>query len=249
MRLLFLLLSVLFAENTTAQAIFVHGTNSSNKMWKEDVRDSIRDIFQQEKYADSIELRNWSGANNTKARELAADELIAHILTVRADSQITENRVTIIGHSHGGNVALLASDRLREKLGDAIEINIITLNAPCVVGGATLADTSIRHYHIYALQDQIVRRGGFNRTGRREAGGEKRRMGVPNGGEFSYAKDFNSGLEGATKYTFESPCVNIPYKDQYKFKGFKPKIHISAHKGQLPDNLKAWAPYLREAVR
>lgn len=247
--ILFLVALFVVHQPSHAQAFFVHGTNATNKDWKGEVRDSIRSIFGHETYADSIELRNWSGANNTLARARAADSLIEHILIVRADHHITENRVTIVGHSHGGNVALLASDRLRSTLGEDIEINIVSLNAPSVVGGARLLDTSINHYHIYAPQDQIVRRGGFGKTGKRETGGEKRlKMGIPNGGEFSFAKNFNSGLEGATQPRFAPPCMNIEYKDQYKFKGFNPKVHISAHKGWLPKNVRAWCPQLREAV-
>jgi pimeloyl-ACP methyl ester carboxylesterase len=232
-----------------SQAFFIHGTNSSNKIWKGEVRDSIRNIFGHATYADSIELRGWSGANNSLVRKLAADSLIEHILHVRTEHQITETRVTIVGHSHGGNVALLASDRLRAELGEKVEINIVSLNAPSVVGGANLVDSSIRLYHIYSLQDQIVRRAGFGKTGVQERGGEKRVWpGVPNGGEFSFAKNFNSGLKGSTQSKFPQACANIGYKDQYKFKGLKPKIHISAHKGWLPKNVREWSNLLRKAV-
>ncbi len=242
--LLSLFLSLL-CHKASAQAFFVHGTNSSNKSWNEDIRAEIRDIFGHKGYADSIELVAWSGANNTQARKEAAAELLEHI-----SKHIREACITIVGHSHGGNVALWASGQMRERLGDEVTINFVTLNTPCVLGGAVMADTSIRQYHIYCPHDLIVPRGGFNKTGIQLAGGDKRVWpGVPNGGEFSFPKDFGSGKEGSSKGTFASARHNILYKDQYRFKGLKPKINLSCHKGQLPKNVAQWAPLLREVLR
>lgn len=244
----FSLCLLLFCGEAYTQAYFVHGTNASGKVWNDEVRDTIRNIFGHSIYSDDIELKDWSGANNTKARELAAEQLLEHILKVIKTRNIIENTITIIGHSHGGNVVLLASKKLKEKLGENIEASIVTMNTPCVVGGAKLEDKSIKHYHIYSPQDIVVLRGGFDKTGIQKSGGEKKTcIGTPRGGEFSYPKNFESGIPGSVNRIFES-AYNIEYKDQYKCKGFIPKKHLIGHRGWLPKNVRQWAPELRKLV-
>src|SRR5690606_21839089 len=67
---------------------------------------------------------NWSGNNTDRARKLAAEQLVQHVLSNRDLNQ----PLTLIGHSHGGNVAIMAANILAEK---RIKVdNLITINTP-----------------------------------------------------------------------------------------------------------------------
>jgi pimeloyl-ACP methyl ester carboxylesterase len=66
----------------------------------------------------------WSGANSVHARDCAASEL-SHQLTI--DLQDPEAKVVIVAHSHGGNVALRALQRLDSKAG---KIKVVTSATP-----------------------------------------------------------------------------------------------------------------------
>ncbi|MCB0651448.1 MAG: hypothetical protein KDC85_09260 [Saprospiraceae bacterium] len=232
-----------------SEAYFVHGTKGSSKSWDDEIRAETRIIFGCQAYGNEVELFDWSGANNTFARKIAAEELLAHIVSVRVKYHITEKTVTLVGHSHGGNVILLASKKLHAILGDDVEINIVTLNTPNVVGGAKLEDPGIHHYHIYCPKDNVVPHAGFNKTGIRDkskvnmSGTDKALK-----GELSLKKDLESGKQGSTFRTFDSAYLNIPYKDQYFLKGFRPMIHLARHRGWLPKNFHQWVPDLQKAV-
>ncbi len=90
--------------------IFVHGTwvdwwaLSSDKFFENSLRDTFR-----EKGGGEVEFRvlDWSGNNSMSARAKAATklrEMLSKFLS-KSDSE----RVLVIAHSHGGNVALQAS--------------------------------------------------------------------------------------------------------------------------------------------
>jgi hypothetical protein len=94
--------------------IFIHGTwvdwwaLSGNDFFAKRIREALR-----EKGADEIEFHNldWSVNNSMSARAKAA----AKLRTLLSDflSEPTSERVLIIAHSHGGNVALQASIGLK----------------------------------------------------------------------------------------------------------------------------------------
>jgi triacylglycerol esterase/lipase EstA (alpha/beta hydrolase family) len=142
MILRYLIVLTLFfaASHVHGEAYFVHGTGCDNSVWNDVIRKEIRETFGHQAFTDQIELFGWSGDNNTYARIEAADKLIEHIISSRTSQYIDEPCITLTGHSHGGNILLLASEGLRTALGSDIDINIITLNTPNVVGGAQMAD-------------------------------------------------------------------------------------------------------------
>lgn len=232
---------LILSSSLYAEAYLVHGTGCDNTVWNDVIRTEIRETFGHDAFPEEVELFGWSGENNTYARMEAADQLLEHILASRATYQIDEPCITLIGHSHGGNVILLASESLRTILGPDIDINIITLNTPNVVGGAQLADSEINHFHIFCPKDKIIPFGGFNKTGKKENLDEndKRRT------EYSASRDLASGKEGSTYRTFPDAIINIAYTDQYFMKGVKPIIHWSCHRGMLPKNVEQWITALK----
>lgn len=66
----------------------------------------------------------WSGYNSDKYRRQAAKALVAQILEQRVEGE----PITIVGHSHGGNVGIMATNMLN-KMG--VKVNyLITINTP-----------------------------------------------------------------------------------------------------------------------
>jgi len=98
---------------------------------------------------DCTRLLKWSGGNKDRYRFEAADmvrEMIAeHRFAV-------DDKLNILTHSHGGNVALAAS-----HLGVAHKIdNLITLNKPTLVGAAYRVGNNVGNFfNISAYRDRL----------------------------------------------------------------------------------------------
>lgn len=131
-----------FASNTPIQAIdldgleafIVHGTtqtktgvnftNEAKKQFKRLTGSTVID-----------ETFRWKApiTNDMPMRKVAAQELVQHIIDTRAkmiaEKRITEDEpVSLIGYSHGGNVAIQAADMLYDKY--KIKINIVAVSTP-----------------------------------------------------------------------------------------------------------------------
>jgi hypothetical protein len=65
--------------------------------------------------------------NNVNDRKIAAQQLADYVIGVHGKKSKDEP-ITLIGYSHGGNVALQAAPIIKEKLG--VKVNIITINTP-----------------------------------------------------------------------------------------------------------------------
>lgn len=70
---------------------------------------------------------SWDGANSDKARHKAGDDLATYIMKNRKPGE----PISIVGHSHGGNVAIEAANILVKKHKvNPNEITIVGLNTP-----------------------------------------------------------------------------------------------------------------------
>lgn len=125
-----------FASNTPIQAIdldgleafFVHGTNSSSKRWTETLTakkavQTLIKITNNKFYNTGF---NWKAplSNKEKTRAKAADQLADYVMAHRVEGE----DITLIGHSHGGNVAIQAAKIIYQKTGK--KVNIITVATP-----------------------------------------------------------------------------------------------------------------------
>lgn len=155
------------------EAFFVHGTGTGTWVW--DVykdandnpllRDAVRKSFGNMPLKDKgKELFEWSKENNSAARKDAVDALV---------KQISENRVegepiTVVGHSHGGNIALEAVEILRVQYPDT-KINLVTLNTPVrddyQLSEAAKNDPNVSHFNYYIGNDKVQAQGGYDQTG------------------------------------------------------------------------------------
>jgi len=106
-----------FIENKVAPVIFIHGTFSNSPDafttgFREDVLKTLGPWTAKAGYS-NVE---WSGGNNSKTREQSATDLSNYLnsdlgkgLLVKSKSPL---HVTLVTHSHGGNVAKLIKQKL-----------------------------------------------------------------------------------------------------------------------------------------
>lgn len=96
--------------------------------------------------------------NNQSDRAEAAGALAEHVLSNLANGE----DITLIGHSHGGNVAIQAIDLIQAGLDEANDdrsINLITIATPAYNGESdpeNPANTSVdSHTHFFSEFDQV----------------------------------------------------------------------------------------------
>ena len=111
------------------QVIAVHGTWSSNKTWQNQsgINRYTRKTFGNKSFNYSF---NWSGGNYTSMRTTAAKNLVKKALELRRSLPRSEP-LTIVGHSHGGNVGIEAINLMvtMPEFKD-VKINLLTINTP-----------------------------------------------------------------------------------------------------------------------
>jgi RHS repeat-associated protein len=109
-----------------------------------------------------------NGVFNTKSdRKKAATNLVNYIMD--RTNEYSEDVITLIGHSHGGNVAIQASKMLKKRLKEEgrghVKINIITVATPAdnkegsSENPATNASSINSHKHFYNSYDGIQEKG------------------------------------------------------------------------------------------
>ncbi|PUZ24221.1 RHS repeat-associated core domain-containing protein [Chitinophaga costaii] len=107
------------------EAFFIHGTVNNSSRWTENSR-TVPTLIRltNNKYKNTG--FNWKAPllNNVNDRTVAAKQLTAYVLSHR----VTGEEITLIGHSHGGNVAIQAADMIYKATGE--KVNIITISTP-----------------------------------------------------------------------------------------------------------------------
>lgn len=147
-----------YASNTPVQAIdldgleafYVHGTWSDPSTFSKVTKQTINTITQNTEGA----TFQWSGNNTDAARRTAAVSLAKHIIANRAANQ----SLTLVGHSHGGNVAIEAANILKGQ-GMSVD-NLITFNTPVRDYQLNTQNSGVRHVQIYQSGDPVQANGG-----------------------------------------------------------------------------------------
>ncbi len=148
-----------FASNTPIQAIdldgleafYVHGTWSNPNTFSKLTVSTVNEITGNTTGAEF----KWSGYNTNKARRKAAIQLADHIMKNRDPYQ--SQPITLVGHSHGGNVSVMAANILKKR---GVQVNyVITINTP-VREYQLDAGAADKHVNIYQHYDPIQGNGG-----------------------------------------------------------------------------------------
>lgn len=156
---------VKFIDPDGRKGFLVHGTWSSGGTWHDipGLKEASKTLFND---GDTMSKFDWSGNNNCEARTAAAGELIDQLVKEINDGGITNNEpITLIGHSHGGNVIIEAINKMvGMKEFDGIQINLLTINTP-VRNDYQLSKTAqkrVNHVNVYDPKDPVQIRGGQN---------------------------------------------------------------------------------------
>ncbi|MGB6035792.1 MAG: RHS repeat-associated core domain-containing protein [Cryomorphaceae bacterium] len=139
----------------------IHGTWSSNSTWQslDDIETASFNLFNEIHSGNPFQ---WSGDNYSISRWEAATELVDHIRTELASSD--GKQVTLVGHSHGGNVAIEAINIMsNQKEFDDVKINLLTINTP-VRNDYQLSNTAaerVNHVNVFDPKDPVQIMGGY----------------------------------------------------------------------------------------
>jgi RHS repeat-associated protein len=156
-----------FASNTPIQAIdldgleafYIHGTWATAKTWVALEKENFATINNATGNNTHFKL-TWRngienpGPNSSFARRQAAEQLAQTII----DNQVSGEPLTIIGHSHGGNVAIMVTNILAKK-GIMVDF-LITINTPVLSKYQLNKGTQTLHYNIYHKGDPVQASGG-----------------------------------------------------------------------------------------
>jgi RHS repeat-associated protein len=205
-----------------AEAYYIHGTvkssagdftgkvNSMN-MSKSDLSD-ISKVFDNKTINRGF---NWSGLNNDNSRHDAAKSLALYILATRTNDE----PISLIGHSHGGNVAIEAANILIENHGlKADQINIVALNTPREYD-IELKDTKVDLFAVSAKDDQVQFWGS----------------------DATWNDFGDQNVQKNDKLIYYNDQVTQSYDEKFGIQ--------QNHSGWVSTNVKKWLPKLAEAVK
>lgn len=148
------------------QVFSIHGTNSSNKTFEENP-ETLPAILELSGNETIINQFNWPKgtnglANNEDDRSKAAEALSEFVLENLEDGE----DITLVGHSHGGNVAIQAIDQIQAGLDvkeDERQINLITIATPAYNDpddrenpANTMVDSHTQFYSNYDMVQTIL---------------------------------------------------------------------------------------------
>ncbi|XLS30011.1 RHS repeat-associated core domain-containing protein [Flavobacteriaceae bacterium M23B6Z8] len=213
-----------FAENRVIEAIelegleayFIHGTWGNPTDMSSSQLNSIKNIYGNK----SSERLKWTGDNSDKARLAAAESIARKIAEDRmSSSNASEESITLIGHSHGGNVAIEAINILRSKYEINDPINLITLNTPVLDDHQLNSYWNIDHFNIIAEGDVIKKLGGM-------------------GSDLDFLKDW----EPLAGREFDE-AENFYYEDGFSLLN-RSGCGLSKHCGTASQNFWKWLDYL-----
>jgi pimeloyl-ACP methyl ester carboxylesterase len=126
------------------KAWLIHGTRSSGKTWTPEFVTYVEDLFNE-----SSGKLNWSGKNNNGARVDAAEAFFEQVYEWHKEHP--NDPIRLVGHSHGGNVAIMLANLLAKK-GMKVE-TLITVATP--VRGYKLETKVRQHIHVYNNKDTV----------------------------------------------------------------------------------------------
>jgi RHS repeat-associated protein len=162
--------------------IIIPGTFYETKDWSFDGKAknfliSVGNTFGDTKQGENLQILNWSGENSDEARSVAAISLAN---TIKDYKFTVGEKLNIVGHSHGGNIAIMASQNPDVREIDTL-VTLGTPNRTYYQPGAKIKS----HVNVYSRFDKIQRFG--------EIGDVFKVMG-PDLQKFDGAENFGVGL-------------------------------------------------------
>jgi RHS repeat-associated protein len=142
------------------EAFTIHGTESKPSTFNKLSDEFIRNLTGNETVIRDFQWPEGTNGflNNENDRQLAARALTNYIIQNMKENE----NITLIGHSHGGNVAIQAVNMIKEeldKLNIYKEINVITIATPAYNGKNDIENPQNSkinsHIHFYSEYDIV----------------------------------------------------------------------------------------------
>lgn len=96
----------------------------------------------------------WNHNNTDEFRQLAGRKLAEHIVKTRDPGQA----LTLVGHSHGGNVSIIAANILKNEYNIEVD-NLLTINTP-VREYQLDSELNTLHFNVFHKGDPVQKNGG-----------------------------------------------------------------------------------------
>ena len=141
-------------EEEAMKSFFVHGTWSKSTTFENKSILAINDIFK----TTTGDSYNWTGDNTNEARQIAAKQLVNSVLN-NNNWKDKNDPLVLVGHSHGGNVCILATNMLAQQ-GKVVDY-LITFNTPVLENVYKLnAGSKTIHINVFNNWDIVQVNGG-----------------------------------------------------------------------------------------
>jgi RHS repeat-associated protein len=156
------------------EVFLINGTDMTSSKWMFD-SDAVAQFQRIGGNTKTDDGFSWGGKGNQLntrygQRKKAARDLAKYVVKQRkqmiADGGNPDEPITIVGYSHGGNVAIQAADKIEKAIGQKVQI--ITYATPAYNDGSIedpATNSSIsKHFHFYSEADGIDAVAGGDET-------------------------------------------------------------------------------------
>jgi len=174
--------SYAFSENRVIDGVelegrevfLIHGTTQSNSdMYDDETVKQLERVGGNTKTVKDFTWAKYAPIWNSRNgyRDKAAKALVNHVvnsryLLIKAGEITSDEPITLVGYSHGGNVAIQAADEIYKLTG--VKVNIITVATPAYNDGSTEDPAThegiARHIHLYSENDGVDAIAGGDET-------------------------------------------------------------------------------------
>jgi len=104
---------------------------------------------------------NWGGNNNVRSRAEGAAAIVNQIISWRNESDANKNEsIRLVGHSHGGNVAILVANTLAAQSTPIHVDTLITIGTPVRADYQLTSGAVGQHINVYNNLDAVQIAGG-----------------------------------------------------------------------------------------
>ena len=138
--------SLIFTDPSGLSVWLIHGTFSGSETWSDDFRKYIGKF-----YNEKVKFGDWTGKNNSPARKEGAKIIAGEIL--KWHKKHPKDPIRLVGHSHGGNVAVILTNLLAEK-GLKVE-TLVTIATPVREYQLNKNVTVGKHVNVYNVGDKV----------------------------------------------------------------------------------------------
>ncbi|MFA7448882.1 MAG: RHS repeat-associated core domain-containing protein [Weeksellaceae bacterium] len=204
---------VLYVDPNGKQTFFMHGTFVNNFSMSKTDKLALQNLFGN--------TNNYSFTIGKKLENNHQDRLD---FSIKFANYVISNHkkgedITLIGHSHGGNVSILSLNILQlycKAIDEDVNFNLVTINTPVRENTYSIDSyENVSHYNIYNNSDFVQILGGTDSDGKKDI----------------------------VKRKFKN-AFNIKYQD----KGGAEGCWISGHCGTSSENVKEWLSELESKV-